>query len=50
MIDYRYWKRNEPTITLYEWGNENRREYWHSAFEPQGLPSRRFYEPIEDEL
>jgi hypothetical protein len=50
MIDYRYFNRYEPLIKLYEWGNPNRLEYWHSAFEPQGIPSRQFYEPIEDEV
>lgn len=41
--------RHLPTITLYQWGSD-RLEYWWSAFEPTGVPARRFYEPIEDEV
>lgn len=42
--------KTEPTITLYLWGVGTVPEYWWSAFEPTGVPSRRWYEPIEDEL
>lgn len=39
-----------PTITLYYWWQEEEPEYWWSAFPPQGLPRRTWYEPIEDEI
>ena len=48
-MDKRYWNRHLPTITLYLWPSAGL-EYWWSAFDPVGLPLRRFYEPIEDEL
>jgi hypothetical protein len=46
--DTRYFNRHLPTMTLYLWPGGL--EYWWSAFDPIGLPLRRFFEPIEDEM
>lgn len=47
-MDSRYFNRHLPTITLYLWPT-NVLEYWWSAFDPTGVPVRKFFEPIDDE-
>lgn len=42
--------RTAPLIVMHQWGLGTHIEYWWSAFEPTGQPSRTWYEPVEDEV